>query len=72
MIGSVEYNKEEKYIENIYLSPEYRGKGYLRQIIKYFGKPLKLLPLKQHKDKFIHLGFKFYEKIGEDEYYILT
>lgn len=71
-IGSVEFNKEERYIENIYLSDKYRGKGYLRKIIEYFGKPLIVLPLPQHIEKFKHLGFKHYKIIQDDHYYILT
>lgn len=70
-IGSVEFDKNKRYIENIYLDKEYRGKGYLRKIINYFGKPLIILPLPQHLEKFKHLGFIFYKNDGEDTYYIL-
>lgn len=70
-IGSVEFNQEDRYIENIFLNQNYRGKGYLRKIINYFGKPLIILPLPQHIDKFKHLGFKYYKTIGLDNYYIL-
>lgn len=70
-IGSVEFDEERRYIENIYLTPEKRGRGHLREIIDYFGKPLIVLPLPQHIDKFKHLGFKPYETIGSDNYYIL-
>lgn len=71
-IGSVEFDSNRRYIENIYLDPKYRGRGYLREIIKYFGKPLIVLPLPQHIDKFKHIGFIPYETIGSDNYYILT
>lgn len=70
-IGSVEFNADERYIENIYLDVQERGKGHLREIIEYFGKPLIVLPLVQHIDKFRHLGFKFYETRGADNYYII-
>lgn len=70
-IGSIEFIESERYIQNIYLSSEYRNKGYLTKIIKYFGKPLILLPTPQHIEKFIHLGFKFHEQIKDDKYYIL-
>ena len=70
-IGSVEFEEENRYIENIYLDERCRGKGYLRKILEYFGKPLMVLPLPQHKAKFRHLGFKPYKRVGEDEYYIL-
>lgn len=71
-IGSVEFDEENRYIENIYLDERCRGKGYLRKILEYFGKPLVVLPLPQHKAKFRHLGFKPYKQVGEDEYYILN
>ena len=70
-IGSVEFDMKRRYIENIYLNERCRGKGYLRKIIDYFGKPLIVLPLPQHTNKFKHLGFKLYEKIDQDVYYIL-
>lgn len=70
-IGSVEFEPEERYIQNIFLNKVYRGKGYLRKIIEYFGKPLIILPLEQHIQKFLHLGFIPYKTIGEDNYYIL-
>lgn len=70
-IGSVEFNEEERYIENIYLVEKCRGKGYLRKILEYFGKPLIVLPLPQHTDKFKHLGFRLYKCIDQDVYYIL-
>ena len=70
-IGSVEFNADERYIENIYLDVQERGKGHLREIIEYFGKPLIVLPLVQHIDKFRHLGFKLYETRGADNYYII-
>lgn len=69
-IGSVEFNPEEHYIENIYLVPECRGKGKLRKILDYFGKPLVVLPLPQHIDKFVHLGFRPYKINRTDQYYI--
>ena len=70
-IGSVEFYQEERYIENIYLDEKCRGKGYLRKILNYFGKPLTCLPLPQHIDKFKHLGFIPYKNIDQDVYYIL-
>ena len=70
-IGSVEFNADERYIENIYLDVQERGKGHLREIVEYFGKPLIVLPLVQHIDKFRHLGFKLYETRGADSYYII-
>lgn len=70
-IGSVEFNEKERYIENIYLIQEYRGKHYLRKIINYFGKPLIILPLPEHIEKFKHLGFTHYKTINLDNYYIL-
>ena len=70
-IGSVEFELETRYIQNIFLNKLYRNKGYLRKIIEYFGKPLIILPLKQHIQKFLHLGFIPYKTIGEDNYYIL-
>lgn len=69
-IGSVEYYNG--FIENIYLDPSYRGKGYLRKIIEYFPKPIELLPLPEHVEKFKHLGFKKHKQIREDVYYILN
>ena len=68
-IGSIEYSNG--FIDNIYLDPKYRGKGYLRKIIEYFPKPIELLPLPKHVEKFKHLGFKKHKQIGEDIYYIL-
>lgn len=70
-IGSVEFNADERYIENIYLDVNERGKGHLREVVEYFGKPLIVLPLVQHIDKFRHLGFRFYETRGADNYYII-
>lgn len=68
-IGSIEFIEKERFLENVFLIPECRGKGYLRQIIDYFGKPLIALPLPQHIKKFEHLGFKIHAQIGEDIYY---
>ena len=70
-IGSIEFIEKERFLENVYLIPECRGKGYLRKIIDYFGKPLIALPLPQHIQKFEHLGFSFFKQIGEDKYYKL-
>ena len=70
-IGSVEFYEKSRYIENIYLEERCRGKGYLRKIIDYFGKPLTCLPLPQHTDKFKHLGFKLYQMVDQDHYYRL-
>ena len=70
-IGSVEFNADERYIENIYLDVNERGKGHLREIVEYFGKPLIVLHRVQHIDKFRHLGFKLYETRGADNYYII-
>ena len=71
IIGSVEYNKEEDYIENIYIDPMYRGKGYLRKILKYFPTAT-VLPLPQHVDKFRHLGYEICKIEGDDIYYGLA
>lgn len=72
VIGSVEFIEKERFIENIYIEERCRGKGYLRQIIDFLGKPLTALPLHQHIDKFKHLGFQHHQDIGEDSYYILN
>lgn len=72
VIGSIEFIEKENFIENIYLSPEYRGKGYLTKIVKFlsdkYGK-LYCLPLREHVEKFKHLGFTFWKKEGSDKYY---
>lgn len=76
-IGGMELveTKDEVYIEHVSLLDEYRGKGYLRKIIEWLktkGKNITCLPLKQHRAKFEHLGFKYYEGCGEDLYYKLV
>lgn len=71
IIGSVEYIEKDDYIENIFLYKEYRGKGYLRKILKYFPTAY-LLPLPEHVEKFKHLGYTIYKQIGDDVYYNLA
>ena len=34
-IGSVEFELETRYIQNIFLNKLYRNRGYLRRIIEY-------------------------------------
>ena len=72
-IGSIETieEKDHTYIENIFLDEEFRGCGFLKKILNEFSaKPLKCLPLSQHRKKFEHLGFHVCEINGEDVYYI--
>lgn len=72
-IGSIEIIEERDYtyIENIFLSEEFRRCGFLKKILNEFSaKPLKCLPLPQHRKKFEHLGFHTCEINGEDVYYI--
>ena len=68
VIGTVEYIKEENFIENIYLIEEWRGKGLLRKISEYFPSAT-LLPLPQHVEKFKHLGYEISHINGTDIYY---
>ena len=69
------HEKDYNYIDNIYIDSKYRNKGYLRKIINYLKshgyESLICLPLPKHVEKFKHLGFIFYEKKGDDVYYIL-
>ena len=72
-IGAVEIieEKDHIFIENIFLQLEFRGQGFLRKILQKFSeKPIKCLPLQQHRKKFEHLGFQICEILGEDIYYL--
>ena len=74
VIGSIEFIEDENFIENIYLDSKYRGRGHLRTIVNFLKKKygkLYCLPLKQHVEKFKHLGFSLYKEDGEDSYYVL-
>ena len=73
-IGSMEIIDEDDHIflENIYIDEKYRGRGFLRECINYLNqKPIECLPLKEHRDKFKHLGFHKYKTEGTDVYYLL-
>ena len=72
IVGSMEMieERDHTFLENIYLHKEYRGRGFLRECLKQFTKPIICLPLNQHRDKFRHLGFIQYKTEGPDVYYI--
>lgn len=72
-IGSIEIEEgsNEHYIENIHFKQIHRGKGYLKDVLNKFNdRPLKCLPLREHRPKFEHLGFKVCDVEGEDIHYI--
>lgn len=69
-IGSIEM--VNNFIENIYLEPLQRGKGFLTQIVNFLVKEygdLECLPLEQHVEKFKHLGFVYSHTENTDNYY---
>ena len=73
VVGSMEIieEKDHTFLENIYISEPYRGRGFLRECINYFtDKPIVCLPLNQHRDKFRHLGFHKYKTEGSDVYFV--
>lgn len=72
LIGSIEFIEKENFIENIYIDEKYRGKGYLTKIIKFLSNEygnLYCLPLKEHREKFKHLGFTLWKSEGVDIYF---
>lgn len=69
-IGSIEMI--DNFIENIYIEPIHRGKGFLTKIIQFLIKEygdLECLPLEQHIEKFKHLGFIYAYSEGTDNFY---
>jgi len=74
IIGSMEVIDEgdKFFLENIYINEKFRGRGFLRECIKYINqKPIACLPLRKHVEKFKHLGFCKYKTEGTDVYYLL-
>lgn len=76
-VGSVELIEDNTlYLEDIYRSQEYKGKGYLKQVINIlkdkFKRDIECLPLNKYRSYYEELGFVEKQRNNEDDiYYIL-
>lgn len=75
LIGTAEidYTYDKIFLENIVRDRNYSGKRILISFINYlssFGKDIVCLPLPKYVSYYESLGFRLYQQIGEDKYYI--